>query len=162
MEVAAAQGLEVPLVWNCGGYENVEALRLLEGVVDIYMPDLKFARGAPAARFCDAADYFDRACEAVREMHRQVGDLAISPDGIGRRGLLVRHLVLPEGLAGTAEVARFLAGEISRDTYLNVMDQYRPCHRAGEFPELSRAVTPAEFRAAVTLARRAGLHRGFL
>ncbi len=162
VEAAAARGLEIPLVWNCGGYEAPGALALLEGIVDVYMPDVKFADAAPARRFCGAPDYFDAARGAVREMHRQVGDLEIGPEGTARRGLLVRHLVLPGGLAGTERVAAFLADEISRETWVNVMDQYRPCHRAREFPELARRVTPAEHAAAVAAARRAGLHRGLL
>jgi putative pyruvate formate lyase activating enzyme len=162
VDAAAEGGLEIPLVWNCGGYEDTAALALLEGIVDIYMPDVKFADAAPARRFCGAADYFDAARRAVREMHRQVGDLEIGADGTARRGLLVRHLVLPGGLAGTEAVMAFLAGEISRETWVNVMDQYRPCHRAREFPELSRRITPAEHAAAGAAARRAGLHRGIL
>ena len=161
VEAAAEGGLQVPLVWNCGGYERVEALRLLEGVVDIYMPDMKFAAREPAQRYCDAPDYFEKAKDAVREMHRQVGDLHIGPEGLARRGLLARHLVLPGGLAGTAEVVRFLAG-LSTETYLNVMDQYRPCYRADEFPEISRRTGRSEHRAAVRLAREAGIHRGIL
>ncbi len=161
VEVAAEGGLQVPLVWNCGGYERVEALRLLEGVVDIFMPDIKFSGRDPARRYCDAPDYFERARDAVREMHRQVGDLLIGSEGLARRGLLVRHLVLPGGLAGTEEVVKFLAG-ISRDTYLNVMDQYRPCYRAGEFREISRSTSRGEHREAVRLARQAGIHRGIL
>jgi len=162
LQEAAAGGLQVPLVWNCGGYENVEALRLLEGIVDIYMPDIKFAGEEPAMRYCDAPDYFTRVKEAVREMHRQVGDLKTGEHGLAERGLLVRHLVLPGGLAGTAEVVRFLAEEVSTDTWVNIMDQYRPCYRAGEFPEISRRLTGTEYREAVILARRAGLHRGVL
>ncbi len=162
VDVAAGRGLEVPLVWNCGGYEDAGALALLDGIVDIYMPDVKFADEAPARRFCGAPDYFDAARRAVREMHRQVGDLEIGTDGTACRGLLVRHLVLPGGLAGTEAVMTFLGGEISRDTWVNVMDQYHPCHRAVQHPEIARRITPAEYAAAVAAARRAGLHRGIL
>jgi len=162
VDLAAAAGLAVPLVWNCGGYESVAALRLLDGVVDIYMPDVKFSAAGPARRSCGAPDYFDRAREALREMHRQVGDLEIARDGTARRGLLVRHLVLPGGEAGTEGVMRFLAGELSRETWVNVMDQYRPCHRAATHPAIARRVTRAEHAAAVAAARRAGLHRGIL
>jgi putative pyruvate formate lyase activating enzyme len=160
--IAAGMGLGVPLVWNCGGYESVEALVLLEGVVDMYMPDVKFGKAGRAERYCDAPDYFERAQEAVREMHRQAGDLVIGPEGLARRGLLVRHLVLPASAAGTEEVVRFLAEDVSRDTYVNIMDQYRPCFRAGEFPEISRRVRAEEFTAAAEAARKTGLHRGFL
>jgi putative pyruvate formate lyase activating enzyme len=159
---AAAAGLEVPLVWNCGGYEEVAALRLLEGIVDIYMPDIKFAESAPAGLYCGATDYFDRAREAVMEMHRQVGDLVIEENGLASRGLLVRHLVIPGGLAGTAAVARFLAEEISGETYLNLMDQYRPSVPGGEFPEIGRGITAREYESAREEVRRAGLHRGYV
>jgi putative pyruvate formate lyase activating enzyme len=161
LDVAADLGLRVPVVWNCGGYEKVDALLLLEGIVDIYMPDIKFAGSAPAETFCNAPDYWNRAREAVKEMHRQVGDLQISPDGLAERGLLVRHLVLPGSLAGTEEVAAFLAREISRETYVNVMDQYRPCYRAREYPGISRRITSEEYEAALDAVRREGLHRGF-
>ena len=162
VDVAAAGGLEIPLVWNCGGYESVAALALLDGIVDIYMPDFKFAEPGPARRLCGAPDYFDVARAAVREMHRQVGDLELGPDGTARRGLLVRHLVLPGGEAGTERVVAFLADEVSRETWVNVMDQYRPCHRAREFPPLDRRITGGEYEAARAAARRAGLHRGIL
>jgi putative pyruvate formate lyase activating enzyme len=147
------------LVYNSGGYDQVDALRLLDGVVDIYMPDFKFWDPAGAERYCAAPDYPERAREALIEMHRQVGDLLVDPDGLARRGLLVRHLVLPEDLAGTAEVCRFLADEISLDTYLNVMDQYRPEGRFGDLGPLNRRITADELSAAMNAARRAGLRR---
>ncbi|MBS3957579.1 MAG: radical SAM protein [Clostridiales bacterium] len=159
LDVAASRGLDLPLVWNTGGYESLATLALLDGVVDVYMPDLKYADPATAARLSGAADYPERAFAALREMHRQVGDLTLDERGIARRGLLVRHLALPAGLAGTPEVMAFLAEEISRDTYVNVMDQYRPCHRAGEHPELRRRITAEEYADAVAAARAAGLHR---
>lgn len=159
LDIAAEQGLILPIVWNTGGYESLDTLELLDGVVDIYMPDLKYADAETALRLAGASDYPDRAFAAVREMHRQVGDLAIGKHGSATRGLLVRHLVLPAELSGTAEVMRFLAEEVSSDTYVNVMDQYRPCHRAHETPELSRPVTASEYEAALDSARVAGLHR---
>lgn len=161
LESAVLLGLELPLVWNCGGYEKVDALRLLDGIVDIYMPDVKFSGAAAAGRYCDAPDYPDRSRQALREMHRQVGDLIVGAEGLARRGLLVRHLVLPDALAGTEEVASFLAREISPHTYVNVMDQYRPCCRAREFREIARRITPAEYEAALRVVRGHGLHRGF-
>jgi putative pyruvate formate lyase activating enzyme len=157
--VAAERGLTLPLVYNSGGYDDVEALALLEGVVDIYMPDFKFWDPATAARFARAGDYPQRARAALLEMHRQVGDLVIGADGIARRGLLVRHLVLPDGLAGSAEVFRFLSAEISRDTYVNVMDQYHPAGRRSSLGPLDRQITPEEYRDALEAARRAGLWR---
>jgi putative pyruvate formate lyase activating enzyme len=159
LELAAAAGLSVPLVYNSGGYDSVEAIRLLEGLVDIYMPDMKYADADVGRRFSGVADYPDRNKEAVREMHRQVGDLALDGDGVAVGGLLVRHLVLPQGLAGTAEICRFLSREISSDTYINVMAQYHPCHKAFDVPELARPLSSEEFTEAVRMARDSGLHR---
>ena len=157
--IAAEVGLRVPLVYNTGGYDSLAALQLLDGVVDIYMPDMKYADAKIAQRLSKAKDYPAVNRAAVKEMHRQVGDLAMDERGIAQRGVLVRHLVLPDGLAGTTEVARCLAEEISRDTYINVMAQYRPCHRASEHPPLDRPITRAEYAEAVAVCRAAGLHR---
>ncbi len=155
---AREEGLAVPLVWNCGGYESMEALRLLEGVVDIYMPDLKFVDPKVSDRLAGAPDYFQRAKEALKEMHRQVGDLQVQ-GGLAVRGLLIRHLVLPEGLAGTGEALRFVAEEIGRNTYVNLMAQYYPAHQARSFPELRRRITPEEYQEALALAGNLGLTR---
>jgi len=152
-------GLRVPLVYNSSGYDALASLKLLDGIFDIYMPDFKFARSGPAEESCRAADYPDVARSAVKEMHRQVGDLVLDERGIARRGLLVRHLVLPEGLAGTDEVVRFLADEISPNTYVNIMEQYFP---HGDIPPrspLGRRITGEEFDKAIELARAAGLTR---
>ena len=130
LAIAARKGLRIPLVYNCGGYEAVETLRLLEGVIDIYMPDIKYSSNEEAMRYSGVRDYWERAKESVREMHRQVGDLEIDASGVARRGLLIRHLVMPGNLAGTNQVIEFIAREISRDSYVNVMDQYRPCFKA--------------------------------
>ncbi len=159
LAIAGAEGFALPVVWNCGGCESIEVLRWLDGVVDVYMPDLKYGDDAVATKLSNAPGYVARSRAAVREMHRQVGDLEIDDDGIVRRGLLVRHLVLPEGLAGTERVMRFLADGISRDTYVNVMGQYRPCHRASEVPALRRRISAAEHDEAMRLAKEAGLRR---
>jgi putative pyruvate formate lyase activating enzyme len=156
--IAVARGLRLPLVWNCGGYESVEALRMLDGIVDIYMPDFKYGDGRWAAELSQAPDYPERAAAAIQEMHRQVSDLQIDEHGLARRGLLVRHLVMPGGVAATAEVMRILAA-LSRDTYVNVMAQYRPCAGAVGHPVIGRRITPAEYEAALRAARQAGLHR---
>ena len=157
--VAANNGLRLPLVYNTGGYDSAEALALLDGVVDVYMPDMKYTDSDVARKYSHIREYrrFNQA--AIREMHRQVGDLVLDGEGLARRGLLVRHLVLPGGLAGTAEVLRFLAQEISRDTYLNLMDQYRPCFKAVEDPTLSRSLTGEEYREALEICRRHGITR---
>jgi len=156
---AAGDGFGLPVVYNCGGYERLETLRALDGIVDIYMPDLKFLMPDSASRYCDAPDYPEVAREAVREMARQVGPLALDARGIATRGLLVRHLVMPGDASGTREVIDFLAEEIGRDTYLNLMDQYRPCGRAAVFPEISRRLTRPEWEDARAYASRRGLTR---
>jgi putative pyruvate formate lyase activating enzyme len=152
---AREQGLHVPIVYNCGGYESVEMLRLLDGLIEIYMPDMKYADPSAAEKFSSAPDYPAANQEAVREMWRQVGDLEII-DGIARRGLLVRHLVLPGDLAGSRKIIDFLAHEVSGNTYINVMEQYRPCFKACNFPELSRRPTRAE----IELAREYAVEKG--
>lgn len=159
LRIAADAGLTLPLVYNCGGYESFDAIRLLDGVVDIYMPDFKYGDPAPALAFSKAKDYPSVARAVLKEMHRQVGDLVMNREGIALRGLLVRHLVLPKNIAGTAEVVRFLAEEISKDTYVNIMDQFRPCFRAHQYPPLDRRLTAREFSEAVELALKAGLRR---
>jgi putative pyruvate formate lyase activating enzyme len=160
--IAARAELNIPLVYNTGGYDALETLALLDGVVDIYMPDMKYADTAIGRRLSGIPDYPQVNRAALREMHRQVGDLQTDHRGIARRGLLVRHLVLPAGLAGTTDVVGFLASEVSTNTYLNLMDQYRPCYRAhqvSEFPDLGRRITSAEYAAALRAAGRVGLTR---
>jgi putative pyruvate formate lyase activating enzyme len=155
--IAAEAGLRLPLVYNTGGYDSLQTLKLLDGVVDIYMPDMKYADAGAGRRFSRVANYPAVNRSAVKEMHRQVGDLVIDDHGVARRGLLVRHLVLPEGIAGTTEVVRFLRDEISSNTYINVMAQYRPCYRAHDLPPLDRPITRDEYAKAVRLAAEAGL-----
>ena len=157
--LACAQGLALPLVYNCGGYESLETLKLLDGIVDIYMPDMKYSNAEIAREYSGVEDYPSINRAAVKAMHRQVGDLQMDEHGVATRGLLVRHLVLPYGLAGTDAVVRFLAEEISQSTYLNIMAQYRPCHLAFRFPLLARPVTREEFLQAVNVARQRGLKR---
>jgi len=157
--VAAGKGLSVPLVYNCGGYDSVETLRLLDGVIDIYMPDMKYSDEAYGRAFSGAKNYPDVNRKAVKEMHRQVGDLRLNERGIATRGLLVRHLVLPNGIAGTKGVVEFIAKEISKDTYLNVMDQYRPAYRAHEIPRIARPLHREEYLEAVNIATEHGLER---
>jgi putative pyruvate formate lyase activating enzyme len=159
LDIAAARGLRLPLVYNTGGYDSPEALALLDGAVDIYIPDMKYGASEPGRAYSHVRGYAEVNRAAVAEMHRQVGDLEIGPDGIARRGLLIRHLVLPGGVAGTEAVLRFLAEEVSPRTYLNLLTQYRPCYRAGRHPELDRRPAPAEFAEAFALARRYGLSR---
>ncbi len=154
--IAREQGLGVPIVYNCGGYESVETLQSLEGLIEIYMPDAKYADGEAARELSAAPDYPEVNRAALREMHRQVGDLAIE-DGVATRGLLVRHLVLPNDMAGSKAVLDFLAAEISPRAYVNVMAQYRPSYRAGECPKIARPPTREEFAEAYDYAARLGL-----
>ena len=157
--IASEKGLKLPIVYNCGGYESLDAIKILEGIVDIYMPDFKYMDPATALKYSGAEGYPDAAKAALKEMHRQAGDLLIDKRGIALRGLLVRHLVLPERLGGTAELVKFIAGEISKNTYINIMDQYHPCHKAFDNPPLDRRITPEGYREAIEEAEEAGLSR---
>jgi len=158
LELAVSMGLHLPLVYNSGGYDSVETLELLHGIIDIYMPDMKYSDEKTAEQLSGIKDYPNVNKAAVREMYRQVGDLQID-DGVAQRGLLVRHLVLPNRLAGSQEVVRFLAQEVSTNTYLNIMAQYHPCYKAFDIPLLARPVLRQEFSEAIDLARRQGLNR---
>ncbi len=163
LAVAIEAGLQLPIVYNTGGYDAPQALALMEGLVDIYMPDMKYADAETGLRLSKVRDYPAVNRAAVLEMHRQVGDLVIDERGLARRGLLVRHLVLPGNLAGTAEIARFLVEQISPQTYINVMAQYHPAYRARQYADaktpLHRPITADEYAAAIQEAREAGLRR---
>ena len=159
VDIAAQQGLNVPLVYNTGGYDSPEALALLDGIIDIYMPDMKYGDSRLARQYSKVRNYVEVNFAAVKEMHRQVGDLHLDTNGIAQRGLLVRHLVLPANIAGTDKVLAFLSEEISTNTYLNLMDQYYPCYRADEYPLLARPITRAEYQQALQLAHQYGLQR---
>ncbi len=157
--LAADQGLKVPLVYNSGGYDSTHTLRLLDGVVDIYMPDFKFWDDDLAHRMCQADDYRQTACDALMEMQRQVGELTMDERGIARHGLLVRHLVMPRGLAGTEQIMTFIAQNISKDTYVNIMPQYRPMGKIDAEPSLNRSITGTEYAEALKAAKEAGIQR---
>lgn len=159
LPIAVENGLHIPLIYNTGGYDLVETLQLLEGIFDIYMPDFKFSDNKTAATLCMANDYPQVAMNAIREMHRQTGDLVIDHQGVAVRGLIVRHLVMPNGLAGTRKVMQFLSRVISPDTYVNIMDQYRPCGLAGKYPEINRRIRAEEFEDALKIAHEEGLRR---
>jgi putative pyruvate formate lyase activating enzyme len=154
---AAERGLRLPIVYNTSGYDSLEALALLDGVVDIYMPDMKYGDSELARKYSKVRNYVEVNQAAVREMHRQVDDLVFDDNGIAQRGLLVRHLVLPGGIAGTERVLAFLAEAISRETYLKLMPQYQPYYRADEYPEIDRPITAEEYRDALAAAERLGL-----
>ena len=158
IKIAAEKGLILPIVYNCGGYESVETLKLLDGIIDIYMPDIKYMDDKIALKLSKIKNYSKVVKSAVKEMHRQVGDLVIE-NGIAKRGLIIRHLVLPGDLSQTEEVIKFIKEEISPHTYFNLMDQYRPCGDAWKYPPLDRKITKEEWERALKLAYKYGLTR---
>lgn len=160
LPLAVEAGLRLPLVYNCGGYEALETLALLDGIIDIYMPDFKFWDPVAAREYTRADDYPRRAKEGLKEMHRQVGDLVLDERGIAPKGLLIRHLVMPQNKAGTYEVLKFIAEEISPHSYVNVMRQYRPAYKSREYPPLARRITEEEYAQALETAEKFGLIRG--
>jgi putative pyruvate formate lyase activating enzyme len=159
LPLAVEQGLRLPLVYNSSGYDHPPTLRLLAGIVDIYMPDCKFWTAEAAARYTNAGDYPAVMQSALREMHRQVGELLIDEAGLAWRGLLVRHLVMPGLLAETRGVLEFLAREIGKATYVNIMDQYHPCHLAFGDAAINRPLRKDEYGQALAMAEELGLQR---
>jgi putative pyruvate formate lyase activating enzyme len=159
LPIAIEKGLDIPIVYNSSGYDSPGTLQLLDGIVDIYMPDCKFWATETAKLYTKAKDYPEVMQKALKEMHRQVGDLVIDETGVARQGLLVRHLVMPGHLDETMDVLKFLAREISSDTYVNIMDQYRPCHRAYEFDKINHPLKRGECEQALAMAGELGLHR---
>jgi putative pyruvate formate lyase activating enzyme len=159
LPLAIEKGLTVPLVYNTSGYDSPNVIGLLEGIFDIYMPDIKFMNPALASRYCRAEDYPLVVSSVIREMFRQVGDLVTDENGIARRGILIRHLVMPGAAEDTRAVLDFIASEISRDSYVNIMSQYYPCYRADDLPEISRKITGREYEEALAYARSIGLTR---
>ena len=157
--LAAADGLVLPIVYNTGGYDALDTLRVLEGMIDIYMPDMKYSQGEMGEAYSGVPDYPEINQEAVLEMHRQVGDLSLDPSGIAWKGLLIRHLVLPGGLAGSSSILRFIAEKLSKDTYLNIMDQYRPAYQARQYPDLDRRITRSEYQDVIREAEERGFGR---
>lgn len=156
VHIARTKGLKIPTVYNCGGYESIEPLRLLAGTIDIYMPDAKYLNSPSSEKYSFARNYQEIMKSALQEMHRQVGDLEIE-DGVASRGLLVRHLVMPENVAGSLDIIDFLANEISDNTFVNIMEQYRPTFKARDFPEINRSITHKEFNTVYEYAKKRGL-----
>jgi putative pyruvate formate lyase activating enzyme len=157
---AARQGLRLPLVFNCGGYESVDSIRLLDGIVDLYLPDFKYMDGDLAAKYSHRCpDYPERAAESIKEMHRQVGNLVVDEESVALRGLILRHLVMPENIGGTDRFVTWVARELGTGTYVNIMGQYRPEHRARDYPELARRLNRADHAQAIRWAKEAGLRR---
>lgn len=161
LPLAIKIGLKVPLVYNCGGYDSIETLKLLDGIIDIYMPDAKYADKNFAQKYSLVSNYPEIMKKAIKEMYQQVGDLEIDDRGVAKKGLLVRHLVLPNNLAGTEKIMDFLAKEISKNTFVNIMAQYRPVYKANKFPEINRPITFEEFKKALQIARQKGLKRAY-
>ena len=161
LKIAIAKGLKVPLVYNTGGYELPEALRLLEGIVDVYLPDMRYADKEASVKYSNAPDYPKHNQEAVKEMYRQVGTAQINKEGIIERGMIIRHLVLPEDASGTATVMRFIAQKISKDTYISLMSQYTPYYHSHEFPEIFRKPTAQEYERAIEAMHHCGLYNGW-
>ena len=161
LPLAIHLGVHIPLVYNCGGYESPAILALLNGIIDIYMPDVKCADGKIAEKYTQAPDYPEVVKKVLEAMHKQVGDLLINSAGVAVRGLLIRHLVMPQGLAGTRNLMHFIATRLSPHSYVNIMSQYRPHYKAFDFPELSRPVFPQEYSEAIGYAQEEGLYRGF-
>jgi len=158
LRVAIGRGLRLPLVYNTGGYDSIEVIEKLDGIVDIYLPDFKYQDGKLAAKYSSGAeDYPAVAAAVITEMHRQTGILEVDRRGVALRGLIIRHLVMPQNIAGTDRFVRWVAEELSAETFVNIMPQYRPEHRAMEYPELSRRLTTDEWRQALVWARQAGL-----
>jgi putative pyruvate formate lyase activating enzyme len=158
LRTAIALGLRIPLVYNCSGYESVEVLKLLDGIIDIYLSDFKYTDGRLAAKYSAGAQtYPEVAAAAVQEMHRQTGGLIADEHGVALHGLMIRHLVLPDNIAGTDQFVRIVTEKLSPSTYVNIMSQYHPAHRAFQFPKLSHRTTPAEHQRAIEWAHQAGL-----
>jgi len=156
--IAAEAGLNVPIVYNTGTYDHVETLQQLDGIIDIYLPDYKYSDGKIAARYSPGtADYPEIAKSAIKEMYRQVGLIQTDDHGIAQRGLMIRHLILPDNRAGTEDFTKFVTQELNPGVYVNIMAQYHPSFKAHQFPELARPLTPREYRQALDIARQNGL-----
>jgi putative pyruvate formate lyase activating enzyme len=160
--LAIPKGLKIPIVYNTGGYELPEIIRLLDGIVDIYLPDMRYADNEPAIKYSQAPDYPEYNQASLKEMHWQVGIARIDAQGIIKRGLIIRHLVLPNNISGTDKIMRFIAGELSENTHISLMSQYFPCHKAGEFKEISRRITKEEYAVAQQTMHNYGLHNGWI
>ena len=158
LQIAIPHGLNKPLVYNCGGYESIQTLKLLDNIFDIYMPDMKYGNNETALKYSKINGYPKYNQDSILEMHKQVGNLYIK-NGIAVKGLLIRHLVLPKNISKTEIIVNFLTNEVSKDTYINIMDQYYPAYNSLKYPELSRRITYNEYKKAVEIAKQAGLHR---
>ncbi len=159
---AIPHGFRLPLVYNSSGYDALETIKALDGIFDIYLPDLRYADNTIAQKYSGVPDYVERARAAIQEMYRQVGNLELNEEGVAKKGVIVRHLILPEGLAGSADSLRWLAREVSPEITVSVMAQYYPVHKAAKYPELARGITVEEYREVVDLLEKYGLENGWM
>ncbi|MFH1888913.1 MAG: radical SAM protein [Candidatus Omnitrophota bacterium] len=161
LALAISKGLNIPLVYNTGGYESARMLGLLEGIVDVYLVDMRYADNATAIKYSSAPDYPALNRKAVKEIHRQAGIAQIDDKGLARRGVIIRHLVMPDNISGTRKTMKFIAEEVSRDTYISLMSQYFPCYKAGEIKELARRIRADEYDGTIGIMEEYGLHNGW-
>lgn len=162
LKLAVSIGLKVPIIYNTGGYELPEAIKLLEGIVDVYLADMRYADNEMAVKFSSAPDYPQYNMASIKEMHRQAGIARIESDGIIKKGLIIRHLVLPNNISGTDKIMRFIKEEISPDTYISLMSQYMPYYKASGFKEINRRLTEGEYKRATEVMNGYGLHNGWV
>jgi len=162
LDMASQRGFDLPIVYNTNGYESLEALRLLDGIVDIYLPDMRYSNNGFSMKYSGAPHYSEVNRAAVKEMHRQVGNLVVDESGFGKRGLIIRHLILPKGLSGTEVIMKFLAEEISKDVYISLMSQYFPAYKAKCYKELSRRITAKEYEESYVIMKKYGLENGWI
>jgi len=162
LAIAAPLGLTLPLVYNSNAYDSLETLKELDGIIDIYLPDIKYASNENAIRYSDAEDYPETARAAIREMFRQTGELALDADDIAQRGVIARHLILPENIAGSAESLKWLANDVSPGITVSLMSQYHPTHLAAEFPEINRHISQAEYDEVMQAMEESGLENGWV
>ncbi len=161
LEIAIEKGLNIPLVYNSSGYDSVDTLRLLENIIDIYMPDTKYSNDNKAVKYSNAPDYWNINRKALLEMYRQVGELKLDINGVAQRGLLIRHLVLPENISESAKILNFIAHKISKNTYMSIMAQYHPAYKSYEYPELLHRITLREYKSVLEIADKLGLEQGW-
>jgi len=162
LKIAIELGLNLPIVYNCGGYESTDVIEKLDGIIDIYMPDAKFGDNDIAEKYTGAKNYVNHLEATLIEMQRQVGVLEINNKGLAKRGILIRHLIMPNNIAGSEKVLKFIAEKISKDSFVNIMSQYRPSYKANEYPELAQRITSNDMVNVLEVAKDLGLQRSFI
>jgi len=162
VSIAVNEGLHIPLVYNSSGYDSVEIIRLLDGIIDIYLPDIRYSDDEMAKKYSDAPDYVLNSRSAIAEMYRQTGNLEVDDEGVAVSGLIIRHLILPDGIAGSESSLKWIAEELSPEVTISVMSQYSPVYRAGLFPEINRRITKREYDHVVSIVNDLGMENGWL